>query len=118
VRIIFGSDSPAAPLDPMMGLYAATNRTSPEVPDAEPWMPDQKMPLPRAIDAYTRNAAFASFDEQRKGVLAPGMLADVVILSTDIFSLPPERLLDGHVDVTIFDGKVVFQRQAPPLGTQ
>jgi predicted amidohydrolase YtcJ len=115
--IIFGSDSPAAPLDPMIDLYAATNRTSPDVPDAEPWMPDQKMPLPRAIDAYTRTPAFASFDEQRKGVLAPGMLADLVILSTDIFALPPERLLDGQVDVTIFDGKVIFQRQAAPRGT-
>ena len=117
VPVIFGSDSPVASLDPLMGLYAATNRTSPEAPDAEPWMPDQKMSLRTAIDAYTKNAAYASFDEQRKGVLARGMLADVVILSTDIFSLPTGRLLDGRVEVTIFDGKVIFQRQPAPRET-
>lgn len=117
VTIIFGSDSPAAPEDPLMGLYAAANRASPETSDAAPSLSEQDMPLEKAIDAYTRHAAFASFDEQRKGRLAPGMLADVVVLSTDIFSLPPERLLDGHVEATIFDGKVIFQRQGAPLGT-
>jgi predicted amidohydrolase YtcJ len=117
VRVIFGSDSQVAAFDPLMGLYAATNRRSPEVPDAEPWLPEQRMALQAAIDAYTKDAAYASFDEQRKGVLARGMLADVVILSTDIFSLPPERLLDGRVEVTIFDGKVIFQRQAAPRET-
>jgi predicted amidohydrolase YtcJ len=118
VRLIFGSDSPAATVDPLMGLYAATNRRSPELPDAEPWLPEQRMTLQAAIDASTKTAAFASFDEQRKGVLARGMLADMVILSTDIFSLPPERLLDGRVEVTIFDGKIIFQRQPAPLGTK
>lgn len=118
VRVIFGSDAPVAAFDPLMGLYAATNRRSPEVPDAEPWMPEQRMRLQTAIDAYTKTSAYASFDEQRKGVLAPGMLADIVILSTDIFSLPPERLLDGRVEATIFDGKLIFQRQMAPLGTR
>jgi len=117
VRVVFASDSPAAPVDPMMSLYAAANRLNPGVPDGAPWEPDQKMPLQSAIDAYTRHAAYASFDEQRKGAIAPGMLADMVVLSTDILSLPPERLLDGRVDVTIFDGKVVFQRQAHSLTT-
>jgi len=117
VRVIFGSDSPIAAFDPLMGLYAATNRRSPEVPDAEPWLPEQRMALQAAIDAYTKHAAYASFDEQRKGVLARDMLADVVIFSTDIFSLPPERLLDSRVEVTIFDGKVIFQRQPAPRET-
>jgi hypothetical protein len=117
VRVIFGSDSPIAAFDPLMGLYAATNRRSPEVPDAEPWLPEQRMALQAAIDAYTKHAAYASFDEQRKGVLARGMLADVVIFSTDIFSLPPERLLESRVEVTIFDGKVIFQRQPAPRET-
>jgi predicted amidohydrolase YtcJ len=75
------------------------------------------MPVASAIDAYTRDAAYASFDELRKGVLAPGMLADIVVLSTDILALSPDQLLDGQVDVTIFDGKVVFERQASPLST-
>jgi predicted amidohydrolase YtcJ len=111
VTIVFGSDSPAAPLDPMLGLHAAATRVSPTAPDAPPLDPTERLPVSSAIDAYTRDAAYASFDELRKGVLAPGMLADIVVLSTDILALPPDQLLDGQVDVTIFDGKVVFERQ-------
>ena len=73
-------------------------------------MPAVKLPLAAALDAYTSGAAYASFDEQRKGTLARGMLADLVVLSTDIFDAPTERLLDAKVDVTIFDGKVVYNR--------
>ena len=116
VTIVFGSDSPAAPLDPLLGLHAAATRTSPD-PDAPILDSAERMPVTSAIDAYTRDAAYASFDELRKGVLAPGMLADMVVLSTDILTLPPDQLLDGQVDVTIFDGKVVFERQASPLST-
>jgi predicted amidohydrolase YtcJ len=63
-----------------------------------------------AIDAHTRNAAWASFDEHRKGSLVRDMLADVVVLTKDVLSLPAGRLSDAEVSVTIFDGKVVFQR--------
>jgi predicted amidohydrolase YtcJ len=66
--------------------------------------------IDETIDAHTRNAAWMSFDEHRKGSLARDMLADVVVLSTDIFSRPVERLSDAEVSVTIFDGKVVFQK--------
>ena len=65
-----------------------------------------------AIDAYTAHAAYASHDEQRKGLLARGMLADIVILSSDIFDPSPSALHDTAVTVTIFDGKVVYQRPA------
>jgi predicted amidohydrolase YtcJ len=117
VTVVFGSDSPAAPLDPMMGLHAAATRPGPPSPDDEPWDPAERIPVTSAVDAYTRDAAYASFDELRKGVLAPGMLADIVVLSTDILTLPPEQLLDARVEVTIFDGQVVFERQSPPLST-
>jgi predicted amidohydrolase YtcJ len=112
VTVVFGSDSPAAPLDPMLGLHAAVTRTSPDV-DAPAVESTERIAVTSAIDAYTRDAAYASFDELRKGVLAPGMLADMVVLSTDILALPSEQLLDGQVDVTIFDGRVVFERQPP-----
>jgi predicted amidohydrolase YtcJ len=69
--------------------------------------------LRNAIDAYTQHAAYASFDEQRKGTLARGMLADIVILSNDIFEVGSEALRDMEVTVTIFDGKIVYQRPAP-----
>jgi predicted amidohydrolase YtcJ len=117
VTVIFGSDSPEAPLDPMLGLHAATTRTSSTALDAPALESTERIPVASAIDAYTRDAAYASFDELRKGVLAPGMLADMVVLSTDILALPPDQLLDGQVDVTIFDGKVVFERQTSPLST-
>jgi predicted amidohydrolase YtcJ len=90
----------------------ATNRTSPAGEPEGGWIPSERLPLTAAIDGYTSGAAYASFDEQRKGTLARGMLADIVILSTNIFDTPPERVLDAKVDVTIFDGKVVFNRTA------
>jgi predicted amidohydrolase YtcJ len=66
--------------------------------------------LQQTIDAYTREAAWLSFDEQRKGLLARDMLADIVIFSADLFATPAGSLGDAEVSVTIFDGKVVYQR--------
>ena len=85
-RLAFGSDWPVVSLNPMLGLHTAVNRTS---PDGEPeggWYPSQKLSLKAAVNAYTAGSAWASFDEQRKGTLSAGMLADIVILSRDIFS--------------------------------
>ena len=110
--VAFGSDWPVVTLDPLLGLHVAVNRTT---PDGEPeggWPAGERISLPQALDAYTRGAAWASFDEHRKGTLARDMLADLVILTKDIFSLPPSRLAETDVAVTIFDGKVVYQRPA------
>jgi hypothetical protein len=109
-RLAFGSDWPVVSLDPRIGLHVAVNRLSPQGEPPGGWLPEQKLPLTAAIDAYTSHAAYASFDEQRKGTLQKGMLADIVILSTDIFEAPPGRLLDAQVEVTIFDGKVVYNQ--------
>ena len=95
-----GSSWPAAPLDPRLRLRDAASAEAHE----------SSTPVETAIDAYTSGAAFASFDEQRKGRLARGMLADIVILSGDIFGTPVERLLDVTVETTIFDGEVVYSR--------
>ena len=67
----------------------------------------------RGIDAYTRDAAWASYDEQRKGTIAKDMLADLVVFSEDIFAKPAPRLTDTTVAVTIVDGKVVYRRDSP-----
>lgn len=74
------------------------------------------MKLTTAIDDYTRESAWATFDEKLKGTLAPGMLADVVVLKTDVFAREPERREDLAVSATIFDGKVVYSAAAtaPP----
>lgn len=109
-RLTFGSDWPVAPFEPLLGVQMAITRPTAEDDAGDASRGDQPLPLTRALDAYTRGAAYASFDEQRKGTLARGMLADLVILSADIFSLPSERLSEARVDTTIFDGKVVFSR--------
>ena len=109
-RLLFGSDWPVVTLDPILGLQVAVNRTTPKGEPTDGWNAGERLLLQQAIDAYTRNAAWASFDEHRKGTLARDMLADVVVLSKDIFALPPRRLTEAEVTVTIFDGKVVFQR--------
>ena len=98
-RLLFGSDWPAGPFDPRDTIESALNAPS----DSS---------LRSIVDAYTGQAAFASYDEHRKGTLAPGMLADIVIFSNDIFQDPPQSLKDTAVTVTIFDGKVVYQRPA------
>jgi len=111
-RLAFGSEWPVVPLDPRAGLQVAVNGLAADGEPAADRMLSERIPLARAIDAYTSGAAYASFDEQRKGTLARGMLADIVILTADIFEAPPERLLDARVAITIFDGKVVFDRTA------
>jgi predicted amidohydrolase YtcJ len=95
VRILSGSHWPSARLDPRDAI--AEEAAGPGE-------------LRNAIDAYTAHAAFASHDEQRKGILARGMLADIVILSSDIFETSPAALHDSAITVTIFDGKIVYQR--------
>lgn len=110
--LAFGSDWPVAPLDPLRGIFVAVNRTDVDGEPAGGWLPDEKLSLVEAIRAFTSGAAWASFDEQRKGTLDRDMLADIVVLSADLFALPPERLLEAEVVTTIVDGKVVYRRDA------
>ena len=88
-RMAMGTDWPVVTLDPRFQINMAINRTTPEGTPPDGWLPEQRLTLAAAIDAYTTGAAYASFDEQRKGQLVPGMLADIVILSTDVFAMPP-----------------------------
>jgi hypothetical protein len=73
-------------------------------------MPEQKVSVAQAVHAYTMGAAYASGEENSKGSLTPGKLADVVVLSEDIFSIDPTKIADVQVDLTIFDGRVVYER--------
>ena len=110
--LAFGSDWPVVSLNPMLGIHTAVNRTSPDGVPEGGWHPEQKLTLKAAVNAYTSASAWASFDEQRKGTLTPGMLADIVILSDDIFSAKadPATLAATRAVVTVFDGKVVYRR--------
>ncbi len=106
-RVVFGSDWPVASLDAMSRITSIVHRPP------RPGGTDQRLSMTEAIDDYTSGPAYASFDEKEKGALAPGMLADIVILATDIFSRPPTSRGDIAVDTTIFDGKVVFRATRP-----
>ena len=112
-RLAFGSDWPVMTLDPLKGLHVAVARTTPEGLPEGSAVPAERLALRKAIDAYTRDGAWASFDDQRKGMLARDMLADIVVLSDDIFSGPASRLTTTEVAVTIADGKVVYRRDPP-----
>ena len=112
-RLAFGSDWPVMTLDPLKGLHVAVTRTTPDGRPEGGWIPSERLALRQAIDAYTRGGAWASFDEQRKGLLARDMLADIVVLSDDIFAGPASRLTTTEVAVTIVDGKVVYRRDPP-----
>jgi predicted amidohydrolase YtcJ len=116
-RVAFGSDWPVVTLDPRPGLHVAVNRTTLDGLPEGGWLPRERLSLRKAIDAYTRNAAWASYDELRKGTLARDMLADLVVFSDDIFSRPTSRLTEAQVAVTIADGKVVYRRDAPDTTT-
>jgi predicted amidohydrolase YtcJ len=104
-RLLFGSNWPAASFDPRSVIENAV---------ADGVQPPA-LSVRSVIDAYTSQAAYASYDEHRKGTLAPGMLADIVILSNDLFRNPPDSVKEATVTVTIFDGKVVYQH--PVQGT-
>jgi len=110
--LAFGSDWPVVDLDPLVGIFVAVNRTSKDGDPEGGWQPEERLTLAEAIRAFTSGAAWASFDDQRKGLIGRDMLADIVILSKDLFALPPERLLEAQVVVTIMDGKVVYRREA------
>ena len=111
-RLVFSSDWPAAiSCDPVRGLHNAVNR---ETTDGKPpggWVPAQRVSVETAVRAYTESGAYASFDEKQKGKLKEGMLADIVVLSQDLFRIAPSDIYKTKVDVTIFDGKVIFTRE-------
>jgi predicted amidohydrolase YtcJ len=109
-RIAFGSDWPVVTMDPILGIHVAVNRTTPDGVPEGGWLPGERLTVRQAVDAYTRTAAWASFDEHRKGSLERDMLADIVVLSKDIFTIPPARLSEVEVALTVFDGRIVYQR--------
>ncbi len=97
-------------MNPLEALHVAVTQTTPEGTPEGGWHADERLELKPAIDAFTSTAAWASFDEQRKGSISAGMLADLIVLSDDIFAMPAGTLASTSVRVTVFDGKVVFQR--------
>ncbi|NUM43328.1 MAG: amidohydrolase [Anaerolineales bacterium] len=103
-RVVFGSDWPVVSQSPFKGLFTALNR--------QPWqegLAEHRQTLEQALLSYTREAAYAEFMEHEKGQLKPGYLADLVLLSEDIFAVPPAEIARVHPRMTVVDGRVVFE---------
>ncbi|HEX8351430.1 MAG TPA: amidohydrolase [Pyrinomonadaceae bacterium] len=112
VRVAFGTDWPVEPVSPYLGLYAAVTRQSTEGDPAGGWWPEERLPIEDAIRNYTAAPAYASFEEREKGQVAAGMLADLVVHSKDLLSVEPAEILNTEPDLTIFDGRVVYERSS------
>ena len=111
VRLAFGTDWTVAPLNPMLSLYAAVTRATLDGKNPNGWVPEQKLKLAEAIEAYTMGSAFAEFQDNVKGSITPGKLADLVIVSDDLFAIDPKNIRDVNVDATIVGGRVVWSRE-------
>ncbi len=109
VRLAFGSDWTVAPLNPLLGIYAAVTRRTLDGKNPGGWFPEQKITLAEAIQAYTMGSAYAESGEKEKGSITVGKLADMVILDADLFAIPPEKIGDVKVRVTLIGGKIVYE---------
>jgi hypothetical protein len=110
-RLIFGSDGPVEPFAPLVGIHAAvTRRRADGSPSVAGWQGQERVTLAEAVDAYTRWPADAVGEEGYRGVIAPGKVADLVLLSRNIFDLEPMEILQTQVDLTVFDGRIVWRK--------
>jgi hypothetical protein len=109
VVLAFGSDWPVAPLDPLSGIYAAVTRATLDGKNPGGWFPEQRLTVEEALRAYTQGSAYAAFEEKDKGTISPGKIADLVVLSEDLLRIPPERIKDAHVEITIVGGRTVYR---------
>jgi predicted amidohydrolase YtcJ len=108
--LAFGSDWTVAPLDPMLGVYAAVTRRTLDGRNPGGWIPDQKITVGEALRAYTYGNAWAMFMDQKWGALVAGRYADVVVLDRDLFAVPPESIGGVKVRYTIVGGRVVYTK--------
>jgi hypothetical protein len=117
VRLNIVSDWPGSyneqeetPLAPLENISYAISRQDARGQPAGGWRPEERLTVEEALQAYTINPAFASYEEDRKGSVTVGKLADLVVLSRDIFGLPPEAIRTTEVDLTVLGGKVIYRR--------
>ena len=108
--LAFGSDWTVAPLDPMLGVYAAVTRRTLDGRNPGGWIPDQKITVGEALRAYTYGNAWAMFMDQKWGALVAGRYADVVVLDRDLFAVSPESIGGVKVRYTIVGGHVIYSK--------
>lgn len=107
-KLAFGSDWPVAPATPLEGIYAAVTRRTLDDKNPDGWVPEQKITVDEALRAYTRDAAYASFEEDIKGTLEPGKLADFVVLDHDLTTVDPVEIRNTRVLQTYVGGRKVY----------
>ncbi len=106
----FGTDSPVEDMNAINNLYCAVTRKNLKGEPSEGFYPEECMDIYDAVDAYTYESAYASFEENVKGRIKPGYYADMVVLSQDIFTIPGDEIINTKVDATIVDGRFVYER--------
>jgi len=106
--LCFGSDAPVADIAPLRGIHAAVTRQRADGTPAGGWYPQQRLSVAEAVRAYTSAPAYAVGEEGLRGRIQPGQAADFVALSRNLFQILPEEILGTEVDLTVVDGKVVF----------
>ena len=107
--LAFGTDWTVAPLNPLLSIYAAVTRRTLDGKNPNGWVPEQKITVEEAVRAYTLGSAYAEFQENVKGSITAGKLADIVLLSRDIFKIDPNEIESVKVVMTMVDGRVVFE---------
>lgn len=107
-HLAFGSDWTVAPMDPLLGIYAAVTRRTLDDKNPGGWIPEEKISVDEALRAYTAGDAYAAFGERVRGVLRPGMKADIAVLDQDLTTIRPEDIQAAKVRMTVVGGKVVF----------
>lgn len=113
-RLTFGSDWMVAPLDPLLGIYAAVTRRTMDDKHPQGWYPEEKITVDQALRCYTVNNAYAGFQESKLGRIKSGMLADFAVLSDNLLTMDPNQLNTVQVMRTIVDGKEVYTRGKQP----
>ena len=111
-RVAFGSDWFVAPPTPLEGIYAAATRRTLDGAHPGGWVPEQRITVAEALRAYTSEGAYASFEETEKGTLERGKLADFVLVDRDLTRVPPERIREAAVTLTVVGGRVVHEQLA------
>ena len=110
ITLCFGSDWTVAPINPLVGIYAAVTRRTIDGANPGGWFPEQKISVGEAVTAYTLNNAYAAFEEKEKGSITAGKYADFVVLSDDIFAIDPVQIEHAAVEMTVLGGKIIYQK--------
>jgi predicted amidohydrolase YtcJ len=118
VLLSFGSDWPGTnaswyTANPLHGIYAAVTRQTLDGQPAGGWFPEERIDVETALRAYTVNNAYAAGEERIKGSIAPGKLADLVVLDRDLFAVRPEEIKEVQVVMTLLGGRVVHEAEGP-----